>query len=225
MVGAILEAARAVMKERGVASLSLREVARRVRLQAPSLYAYFPSKMALYDGLYRMAVRLFQTYQPLEMSLHGSFLDTIQSKMEGYMRFAHEQPGLYQLAFERPVPGFVPSDESLAESREGLTGLERIIREGIDSGYVDPSVSLTEPRDLFTAMTHGLTAQHMANEPDVPVGSGRYGGLIRAAVSLFPAAWEPTVETNGERGHMDISLVGRTGAAGIIPGSITRSKN
>ena len=49
---AILAAARAVMREQGVAALSLREVARRVQMQAPSLYAYFPSKMALCDALF-----------------------------------------------------------------------------------------------------------------------------------------------------------------------------
>lgn len=223
MAGAILEAARAVMKERGVAGLSLREVARRVRLQAPSLYAYFPSKMALYDGLYRTAVRLFQTYQPLEMPRDGSFWDTIQAKMEGYMRFAYEHPDLYQLAMERPVPGFVPSEESLAVSREGLASLERIVRGGIDSGYIDPSVSPTEARDLFIAMTHGLTAQHMANEPDVPVGSGRYGGLIPSAVALFRAGWEPNEERRGERGHMDRSLVGRTGTEGVRATNTTDS--
>jgi hypothetical protein len=35
---------------------------------------------------------------------------------------------------------------------------------------------------------HGLTAQHLANEPHLPVGKGRYGSLIPAAVKLFQAA-------------------------------------
>ena len=60
---AILDAARAVMREQGVAALSLREVARRVKLQAPSLYAYFPSKMALYDALFLEGMRTFRTYR------------------------------------------------------------------------------------------------------------------------------------------------------------------
>src|SRR5215212_4732313 len=63
MRAAILEAARAVMREQGVAALSLREVARRVHMQAPSLYAYFPSKMALYDALFLLAVRRHAQYQ------------------------------------------------------------------------------------------------------------------------------------------------------------------
>src|SRR5918996_1669782 len=60
---AILEASRDVMREQGVAALSLREVARRVHMQAPSLYTYFSSKMALYDALFLMAVQLHAAYQ------------------------------------------------------------------------------------------------------------------------------------------------------------------
>ena len=48
-----------------------------------------------------------------------------------------------------------------------------------------------EARDLLIGMIHGLTAQHMANEPDLPIGSGRFGSQIPAAVALFRAKWDP----------------------------------
>src|SRR5688500_10841450 len=113
---AILDAARDVMREQGVAALSLREVARRVHMQAPSLYAYFPSKMALYDALFLMAVRLRAESRDRDDEGVTDFWDRLQVRFEGYMRFAQENPDLYQLAYERPVPGFVPSAESLEES-------------------------------------------------------------------------------------------------------------
>src|SRR5258708_16229801 len=59
MKNAILEAARQVMREEGVAALNLQEVARRVGVRAPSLYEYFPGKMAIYDALFCMGVGLF----------------------------------------------------------------------------------------------------------------------------------------------------------------------
>lgn len=60
MVEAIVAAARAVMREHGVAALTLNEVARRVRLRPQSLAEYFPSKAALYDALYEHAMTLFR---------------------------------------------------------------------------------------------------------------------------------------------------------------------
>ena len=48
----ILDLAEAVMTEEGVNGLSLAEVARRLGVQPPSLYKYFPSLMSVYDALF-----------------------------------------------------------------------------------------------------------------------------------------------------------------------------
>src|ERR1700690_2582133 len=48
----ILDIAEAVMAEEGVNGLSLAEVARRLGVQPPSLYKYFPSLMAIYDAIF-----------------------------------------------------------------------------------------------------------------------------------------------------------------------------
>src|SRR5215475_9456915 len=51
-VDEILEIANTVMLEEGVNGLSLAEVARRLGVQPPSLYKYFPSLIAVYDALF-----------------------------------------------------------------------------------------------------------------------------------------------------------------------------
>ena len=48
----ILDIAEEVMTAEGVNGLSLSEVARRLGVQPPSLYKYFPSLMAVYDALF-----------------------------------------------------------------------------------------------------------------------------------------------------------------------------
>ncbi len=200
MQRAILDAARAVMREQGVAALSLREVARRVKMQAPSLYAYFPSKMALYDALFIEGIRIYASYHGSATAGDTFSWDLLHTWIEMYMRFAHEHPDLYQLCFERPVPGFVPSDESMAESRRLLAGSDEVLAGAVASGEIRLDLANNQARDLVIAMMHGLTSQHMANEPHLPFGSGRYGSLIPAAVALFRAAWEP--------GHPAVSGVG-----------------
>jgi len=191
MQRAILAAARAVMREQGVAALSMREVARRIKLKAPSLYAYYPSKMALYDALFLAGIRIFRTYRdPLDRR-PGSFRDKLYAHLEAYMHFAQEHPDLYQLCFERPVPGFVPSDASMTEILEARHRFDQDLATMITEGQIIPRLPASQARDLMIAMMHGLTSQHMANEPHLPAGSGRYGGLIPAAVTLFGTAWEP----------------------------------
>jgi AcrR family transcriptional regulator len=191
MVTAILNATRDVMRERGVAALSLREVGRRVRLQAPSLYAYFPSKAALYDAVFLMAIRGFRAYRDRNVPKSGPIWDRLYASFASYMQFARENPDLYQLAFERPVPGFVPSDDSMAESVAALRQFDRELEEAVAEGRLAPGVPLDQARDLIIAMNHGLTSQQMANDPDSPIESGRYGRLIPEAIALFQAAWDP----------------------------------
>jgi AcrR family transcriptional regulator len=188
---AILEAARAVMREQGVAALSLREVARRVHMQAPSLYAYFPSKMALYDALFLMAVRLRAEYRDRDDAGRQEFWDRLEGRFESYFRFAQENPELYQLAYERPVPGFTPSEESLEEAFHAPAGLEQMLGDAVAAGEVVLDVPTAQARDLLIGMIHGLTAHHMANEPELPIGSGRFGSQIPAAIALFRAKWDP----------------------------------
>src|SRR3954449_10517322 len=48
----ILDAAWEMVRAEGLAALSLRDLARRVGMQAPSLYSYFDSKHAIYDAMF-----------------------------------------------------------------------------------------------------------------------------------------------------------------------------
>src|SRR5215203_3330378 len=132
---AIVETARAVMREQGVAALSLREVARRVHMQAPSLYVYFPSKMALYDALFLLGVQTYvHEYRDRADPGGDDFWLRMTARMGAYMDFARENPELYQLAFERPVPGFTPSDQNLVVSFRMLGGTEQLIEAGLAQG-------------------------------------------------------------------------------------------
>ncbi len=191
MTDAILDAARANMREHGAAGLNLNEVARMVGVRTPALYNYFPNKMALYDALFLHGTRIARTYLEPPVELPGSFRDTLHVGLEAYMRFAHEHPELYQLCFERPVPGFEPSEESMQESRAGLATWDRRIARAIADGEIRADLSNNQVRDVITAMSHGLTAQHMANEPHLPIGSGRYGSLIPAVVSVLLEGLSP----------------------------------
>ena len=191
VVAAILDAARAVMRERGVADLSLREVARRVSMQAPSLYEYFPSKAALYDALFLAGFRAFQERLEAELSGKADFWDQIRASFEAYLGFALEHPDLYQLLFEHPVPGFAPSAETMAEGQPLLDRYTQRIADAIAAGIIAPGVSASEARDLIIAMTHGIAAQHLANDAGAAPGAGRYGGLVEPAVALFRTSWTP----------------------------------
>src|ERR1017187_7981882 len=51
-VAAIVESAWKLAREHGIAGVSLHALAREVGMRQPSLYAYFDSKLALYDAMF-----------------------------------------------------------------------------------------------------------------------------------------------------------------------------
>jgi AcrR family transcriptional regulator len=187
MVTTILETARAIMREQGVAALSMQELARRLDMRAPSLYHYFASKMEIYDALFRLGFRWYAEHTEKATRGARSWEEEVRLNFEAYMTFAQQNPELYQLCFERPVPGFVPSDESLQVSLDLLNNAyDRFTRW---QEVMDTHLSREQAVNLLIAIMHGMTAQHMANEPQLPPGEGRFGELIPVAMSVLNKAW------------------------------------
>lgn len=185
-IASILDSARAIMREEGVAALTMQELARRMDMRAPSLYNYFSGKMEIYDTLFRLGFKLWGEIVEKAAQESTGFQDEMNHIIEGYMTFALDNPELYQLCFERPVPGFVPSQESLEVS----FGILSYSRGRVEQFMHELNTNLTSEQiiNLVIAVSHGLTAMHLANEPHLPVGQGRFGSLIPAARSMLEAS-------------------------------------
>jgi AcrR family transcriptional regulator len=186
-IESILQTAREIIREQGVASLTMQELAQRMEMRPPSLYNYFSGIMEIYDALFRLGFILWGDHLKAYSREAQRWQEEVQALMEAYLTFARENPELYQLCFERPVPGFVPSAESLQIS----FGLLEYAYERAASIKADLQSDLPPEQiaDLIIAITHGLTSLHMANEPDLPPGQGRFGSLIPAALSVLDKAW------------------------------------
>lgn len=191
-IHSILEAARGIMREEGVAALSMQELARRMDMRAPSLYNYFSGKMDLYDALFRLGFRLWDEYISHTSEGSTSFQDEVHNVMECYMTFALENPELYQLCFERPVPGFIPSQESLELSFGILNRASRRVEHYRNE--IDTDLTTEQIVNIVIAISHGLTSLHLANEPHLPIGQGRFGSLIPVALDMI----EKSILVKGE---------------------------
>jgi AcrR family transcriptional regulator len=168
----ILEAAWELMREHGVAGLSLRDLGQRVGMRAQSLYSYFDSKDAIYDALFARGVR---DYLELRSAVPRTDdpRDDFRVVCRLFIDFCLEDPARYQLLFQRTIPGFEPSPESYAPSVEGLEITRRMLT---DAGGDDPA-----DLDLFTAITTGLVDQQISNDP----GGDRWYRLVDDALDMF----------------------------------------
>jgi AcrR family transcriptional regulator len=187
MIARILETAREIMREQGVAALSMQELARRMDLRAPSLYHYFSSKTDVYDALFRLGFTRFDEQMNAALQGAQTWQEQVQRASEAYLGFAKQNPELYQLCFERPVPGFVPSEQSLQVSFGALQRAYEQVAYWLPQ--MQTGLNAQQTVDLVIAMMHGVTALHLANEPELPVGQGRFGALLPAMMTVLDRAW------------------------------------
>src|SRR5215471_526944 len=102
----ILQIARDVMTDEGVNGLSLAEVARRLGVQPPSLYKYFPSLMSVYDALFLRGQRAHLEVVRDAMAAAEPGLAAIEAGLDASGRWSLQHRALAQLLFWRPVPSF-----------------------------------------------------------------------------------------------------------------------
>ncbi|MDZ7844987.1 MAG: TetR/AcrR family transcriptional regulator [Anaerolineales bacterium] len=186
-IAEILHTARKIMREEGVGGLTIHELARRMGMQPPSLYNYFDGLMDIYDALFRLGFERWDAYVREYTAGAEGWRDQFRLAMEAYLTFAIQNPELYQLCFERPVPGFEPTPESLKVSTDNLQAW--VARIAGFKDQLDTDLPAEQLTDLLISLSHGITALHMANQPGLPLGEGRFGSLIPAAVELIDQAW------------------------------------
>src|SRR4051794_1217964 len=168
----ILDAAWELVRAEGLAALSLRDLAAKVGMRAPSLYSYFDSKHAIYDALFLQGnLELLARYEA--MPTFDDPLAEFRANARMFVGFTVEDPARAQLMFMRSIPGFEPSAEAyevavriVEHSRERFAAL------GITKG---------EDFDLWTAVISGLSFQQIANEPS----SQRWVRRVDDAVDMF----------------------------------------
>ncbi|MBK8023333.1 MAG: TetR/AcrR family transcriptional regulator [Chloroflexi bacterium] len=191
MIDAIVLTARQIMREQGVAALNLNEIARALGMQTPSLYEYFANKMALYDTLFLVGTREFRAMMArVEEGRTLAGWDKAEAYMTAYLEWSIANPELFRLLFERHVPGFEPSEAAMAEMYAALEEGRRQLADSLAAMGLDPGISPAQAMDIFIAIQHGITALHLANNPDLPIGQGRFGGLIPLVIDMMKTAWK-----------------------------------
>lgn len=176
---AIIDAAWLLVRQEGLAGLSLRDLARQAGITTPTVYAYFGSKTGIYDAMFgRAATQFADTMaEPYHCQAPAELL---LASVRRFFDFCTSDPARYQLLFQRPLPGFEPSLESYAPAQRALDGARELLA---ISG-------VTEARylDMWTALVTGLVDQQVSNDP----GGSRWSDLADEAVSMFLAHCQTT---------------------------------
>ena len=127
---AIKEAAWKQIAEFGAPALSLRAIARELKITAPAIYNYFPDRDALVTALIIDAFNSFGDWQLEARDSVPAEDHTGRMKAIGlaYRNWAHTFPQRYQLIFGIPIPGYVgPVEKILPSSARSLSALVSVV--------------------------------------------------------------------------------------------------
>lgn len=170
----ILDAAWDVAHEAGLAAMTLKDVAERIGMRAPSLYTHFPSKMAIVDAMYAQAwTEYLEQLRTVDQDLPPRPREALATVARTFFDFAAADLARYQLMNQRTLPGFTPTPDSYAPAVEVMARLDVTLhRLGIDE---------PEARDMFTALISGFIDQQLANDP----GGDRWRRLLGRALDMY----------------------------------------
>lgn len=171
----ILAAAWELVREHGLAGLTLRDLGARVSMKPQSLYSYFSSKNAIYDAMFRQGYEALieQTALRVPDEPPSDVLPLVQERALLFFDFCTSDPVRYQLLFQRTIPDFEPSAEGYAVA---IQAYERTIGELARLRMTDGAAM-----DLWTAVMTGLTDQQISNDP----GGHRWRDLVPRAMAML----------------------------------------
>lgn len=144
--GSLLQAAGKILEKEGIASLSVREAARRAGVSHNAPYRHFPDRESLLAALATEGFQLFG--KALE---EGQARGGLRGRGEAYVRFALDHPQRFRLMFgsELPFQKHAALREAAMRAFSGLAGALAQQLSGVASG--DASIAAW-------ALVHGLAS-------------------------------------------------------------------
>lgn len=181
----IMQAARQHMAEQGAAALSLRAIARQMRLTAPALYRYFASRDDLVTALIVTAYdSLADALEAARDAAFDTHANRIFTACLAYRKWALAHPQDYALIFGTPIPGYdAPDETTLPAAKRSMDVFIDLLQAAETAGRLKPVPAYAKPSPALQAAlskwkknfsySASTVAMHFAL-----VGWGRMHGMI-----------------------------------------------
>lgn len=136
----IKETAWRQIAELGAPTLSLRAIARELKISAPAIYNYFPDRDALVTAL---IIDAYTAFGDSQLAARDEFPEEdLKGRLMAiglaYRTWAHTHPQRYQLIFGTPIPGYAaPLMEVLPSAARSLGALVSVVEQLRASGKLN----------------------------------------------------------------------------------------
>jgi len=143
----ILEAAKSLALEKGVAAFSMQDIADATELSKATLYLYFQSKEAILEEIFRDATDYFVEYVEERLPAEASGLESLLVLWGSYLSLYAESGDDFVLTgiCKAVNPTFslmlLPDDDAgAAPARPMLDLIAKVLRRGVEDGTLDSGI-------------------------------------------------------------------------------------
>jgi len=188
--GAIVEAARAIVRDKGLHALTMRSIADAIDYAPASLYAHFASREALLGELCRDGLKALRVALEREVNGVRDPRARLAALGTAYVRFAREHPDTYRLIFmedaelTKGVFESVDSDDA-AKALGLISEALGVLRA---SGKLRKSADASALTDLFWTVVHGAASLRLSC-PRLPATDDEK--LVASAVAAIVDGFAP----------------------------------
>ncbi len=132
LVESILEAAVAVIGERGAQDVTLRDVAKRAMVTATTVHYYYQSREGLLEAARQRLSSDLDAYCAAAIGQDSTAAQQLRNVSHAYVDWAYDHP--LEAAFLAILPTSAPAGDAAQPRRLGLRQLEDIYDRGVASG-------------------------------------------------------------------------------------------
>jgi AcrR family transcriptional regulator len=170
----IVDAAWQVARDKGLAQVTLRDVADLVGMRPPSLYSHFAAKNAIYDAMFGDAwTQFLEAQKAAEADEPAASRAALRYYARVYFDFAVAFPARHELMSLHTIPDFTPSPDAYAPS---VASMESFVARMAKHG-----AGRQEDVDIFVAIVGGMVDAQLANDP----GGDRWARLLDRTIDMF----------------------------------------
>jgi AcrR family transcriptional regulator len=198
----ILEAARDILSEEGLAALSMRAIAERIEYSPATIYLYFRDKDELTQAIIEQGFERLQSCTAEEVAALGPEaadpLERYGAMGRGYARFALESTAYFRVMFELPAVARLPcpSEAAVPEGRMpgGFSEVVETVRQAL-AAHQRTGVDPQRAAAIGWGLIHGLTSLYLSGHlREVVESNEEFLVLIEEAKHMIRAGGEPGAE-------------------------------
>lgn len=180
----ILDAARKLFLENGFEKVSIRNIADEIEYSPATIYLYYKDKNELFFALHQTAfTKMIEEFAPIEAIEQP--IDKLIEMGRLYLRFAFENPELYDLMFimTAPIDALECREDIWDDGGRAFGILQQIVQACIDTGTIKHQ-DAEQAALLIWSSVHGLAALRLRKRLNM-FGEERVKALVDETFNLF----------------------------------------